>query len=817
MRTSAVSGLLAGVSLLLLLLLLLAAPSFAERRVALVVGNGKYAHTPVLANPANDAADVAAALRDLGFSVIQGIDLDRDAFEGKLREFAGAARGAETALLFYAGHGIQVAGENYLLPVDARLSEELDLDFEALALNAVLRQMRSRVNLVFLDACRDNPLAKDLARSMGVSRSAAVGRGLGRVDAGSGTLIAYATQPGNVAADGEGRNSPFTKALLAHIAVPGRSVNDMLAAVTGDVATATENRQQPWVHSSLRSPFHFREAPDETPVPGEDGSASGAVPGSAGLQDRLTVEQLAAERLAAEEELLFWESVKDSDDPADLEAYGLRYPDGRFAALATNRLERLRTTESAVAGPPRAATKVHEESLGLRPVDRLLIQLGLHSLGISPGPADGVFGRRTRAAVREWQPASGMQATGYLDGVAARDLAAKGEDALLSGAGQGKVPPGLLEIVRGIPDSDDRAQAFRAIAGAQAEAGDIAGAMDTAHRISDNDTRARGFRSIAQAQAEAGDIAGAMETARGISSDSYYRGSAFRDIAAAQAEAGDIAGAMDTVREISDSDQRASAFGDIAGAQAEAGDIAGAMGTARGISGSGSRAWAFSRIAQAQARAGDIAGAMNTARGISSDSYHRGSTFRDIAAAQAEAGDIAGAKDTARKISDNGSRAWAFMWIAEAQAEAGDLAGAKDTARKISDSDYRAWGFRSIAYAQAEAGDIAGAKDTASGISDSDDRAWAFMWIAEAQAEADDLAGAKDTARGIFDSHVRAKAFIAIANAQAGAGDAQGAGQSLLEALNSALEASDPLLDELQTFSIAKMLLKAGARNSMPQ
>ena len=816
MRTSAVTGMLAGVSLVLLLLL--AAPSIAERRVALVVGNGKYVHTPVLANPANDAVDVAAALRDLGFSVIQGIDLDRDAFEGKLREFAGAARGAETALLFYAGHGIQVAGENYLLPVDARLSEELDLDFEALALDAVLRQMRSRVNLVFLDACRDNPLAKDLARSMGTSRSAAVGRGLGRVDAGSGTLIAYATQPGNVAADGEGRNSPFTKALLVHIAVPGRSVNDMLAAVTGDVATATKNRQQPWVHSSLRSPFHFREAPDETPVPGEDGGASGAVPGAAGLQDRLTAEQLAAERLAAEEELLFWESVKDSDDPADLEAYRVRYPDGRFAALATNRLERLKTTESAVAVPPRVATKRQEDSLGLRPVDRLLVQLGLHSIGINPGPADGVLGRRTRAAVREWQPASGMQATGYLDGAAAQNLRAKGVEALLSGAGQGKVPPGFLEIVRGISDSDHRAWGFRSIAYAQAEAGDIAGAMDTARGISDSDHRAWGFRLIAGAQAEAGDIAGAMDTARGIFDSHYERATAFRIVAQAQAEAGDIADAMDTVREISDSDRRASAFGDIAGAQAEAGDIAGAMETARGISNSRSRGYAFMGIALAQAEADDIAGAMDTARGISSDSHFRARAFSSIAQAQARAGDIAGAKDTARGISsDSYYRGSAFGDIAGAQAEAGDIAGAMDTARGISDSDHRASGFRSIAYAQAEAGDIAGAMDTARGISDSDHRAWGFRSIAGAQAEAGDIAGAMDTARGIFDSHVRAWAFIAIANAQAGAGDAQGAGQSLLEALNSALESSDPLLDGLQTFSIAKMLLKAGARNSMPQ
>ena len=200
-----------------LLTVLAALPSLAAGRVALVVGNGAYEHSTPLPNPANDAADVAAALKGLGFAVIEGLDLDRTAFEAKLREFARAARGAEAALFFYAGHGLQVEGRNYLLPVDARLSEEVDLEFEALELRAFLKQMRSRANLVFLDACRDNPLAQDLARSMGASRSAAIGRGLGRVDAASGTLIAYATQPGNVAADGKGRNSPFTTALLEHI------------------------------------------------------------------------------------------------------------------------------------------------------------------------------------------------------------------------------------------------------------------------------------------------------------------------------------------------------------------------------------------------------------------------------------------------------------------------------------------------------------------------------------------------------------------------------------------------------------------------
>ena len=159
-------------------------------------------------------------------------------------------------------------GENFLLPVDARLNEELDLDFEALELRAFLRQMRGRANLVFLDACRDNPLAQDLARSMGAEplrRDRTRPRAGGRRQRHADRLRHPAGQ--YVAADGTGRNSPFTAALLRHIAVPGRSVNDLLTAVTGDVAAATDNRQQPWTHSSLRARRSTSRRPRPSPVP----------------------------------------------------------------------------------------------------------------------------------------------------------------------------------------------------------------------------------------------------------------------------------------------------------------------------------------------------------------------------------------------------------------------------------------------------------------------------------------------------------------------------------------------------------------------
>ena len=245
----------------------LAAPAQAAGRVALVIGNSAYEHTTPLRNPSNDANDMARALADLGFEVIEGLDLDKSGFAEKLREFARAARRADVSLFFYAGHGLQVDGDNYLVPIDARLKEEVDLRLEAFELAAFMGQMRSRTNLVFLDACRDNPLADGLKRSMGVSRSAAIQRGLGRVTDTSGTLIAYATQPGNVADDGDGRNSPFTGALLAHIATPGLSVNDLLATVTDTVMTVTHDEQQPWTHSSLRKPFYFIPSAYSAPRP----------------------------------------------------------------------------------------------------------------------------------------------------------------------------------------------------------------------------------------------------------------------------------------------------------------------------------------------------------------------------------------------------------------------------------------------------------------------------------------------------------------------------------------------------------------------
>jgi uncharacterized caspase-like protein len=243
--------------------LLLASPATAQKRVAFVVGNATYEHAGVLANPVNDANDMEQALKDMGFDVILGLNLDKRGFDAKVRDFSRELIDAETGVFFYAGHGLQVSGHNHLLPVDARLRSERDLDFETVGLDFILKQMEldreGKTNIVFLDACRDNPLARNLARSMG-TRSASVGSGLAQVQTGVGTFIAYSTQPGNVALDGSGRNSPFTAALAKGIKEPGRNLTAVMIAVRKEVLAVTNGRQVPWDHSALTGDFYFQLA-----------------------------------------------------------------------------------------------------------------------------------------------------------------------------------------------------------------------------------------------------------------------------------------------------------------------------------------------------------------------------------------------------------------------------------------------------------------------------------------------------------------------------------------------------------------------------
>jgi hypothetical protein len=312
-----------------------ALPATAAKRVALVIGNSAYQSVPRLPNPINDARAVADALRRLDFVVIEAEDRDKTGMQTLLGKFREELLGADVSLFFYGGHGLQVKGQNYLVPVDAKLDFETDLAFEAVPVDAVLGLMESTtpVRLMFLDACRDNPLAQRLART---SRGAMVGSGLARMDSSAGTLIAFATEAGKVALDGDGEHSPFALALLEHIETPGLEVMQMLSRVRATVIENTNGDQLPLDMSALVSDFYFiPPAPPAPPAPAPVAAAPPTVFGG------------------PTDEQLFWQSIQTSTNPDVYRAYLESFPNGAFAPLARIRLKE--ETEVAALTPPTEA------------------------------------------------------------------------------------------------------------------------------------------------------------------------------------------------------------------------------------------------------------------------------------------------------------------------------------------------------------------------------------------------------------------------------------------------------------------------------
>jgi tetratricopeptide (TPR) repeat protein len=229
------------------------------RRVALVIGNSNYTAVAALPNPRRDAQALAEALRAVGFTTVTlANDLPRDKLVDTLRSFAADAEKADWAVIYFAGHGIEVAGVNYLIPVDARLLSDRDAQFEAVSLDQALGAVEGarKLRLVLLDACRENPFARQIRRTI-ASRS--VGRGLARIEPGPGTLVAYAARDGQVALDGNGQNSPFAAALLKHLKDPGLEINKLFRLLHDDVMEATDNRQEPYTYGALpgREDFFF--------------------------------------------------------------------------------------------------------------------------------------------------------------------------------------------------------------------------------------------------------------------------------------------------------------------------------------------------------------------------------------------------------------------------------------------------------------------------------------------------------------------------------------------------------------------------------
>jgi len=341
----------------------------AGERVALVIGNASYKHAGHLDNPRHDATDMAAALAKHGFKVIVGLDLDKPSMERHIRQFARTLGRAKAGVLFYAGHGLQVSGQNYLVPIDAKLDDASGLDFEVVRLDLIQRTMEreSKTNILFLDACRDNPLARNLARAMG-TRSAEVGRGLAPVESGVGTLISYSTQPGNVALDGDGRNSPFAGALVERLLTSADDLSDILIAVRNAVIRTTNNRQVPWEHSALTAKFYF--------------SPRAA---TAAAQPPASFAELQAEQA-------LWSAVKDSDRPAAIRAYIEKYPNGTFVPLARVLIEDLER-----AGKDKPGHQLDSAQQLATALQRELKRIGCYG-----GPINGTWGPASRSAIADF-------------------------------------------------------------------------------------------------------------------------------------------------------------------------------------------------------------------------------------------------------------------------------------------------------------------------------------------------------------------------------------------------------------------------------
>jgi peptidoglycan hydrolase-like protein with peptidoglycan-binding domain len=457
-----------------------------ESRVALVIGNGAYKHAPALTNPVNDATGMTEALRGLGFKVISAVNADRNEMVRAISEFRRTMRAGGVGLFYYAGHGIQVSGKNYLLPVDAEILEENDAAFLAIDLDAVAHELESagvQLSLYILDACRDNPFQR---ATRGVGRN-----GLAPVDAATGSVIVFATAPGRTADDGSAGHGLFTGELLKTMVKPGLELEDVLKQTAASVQATSKNQQTPWYNSAFYGHFYFK--------PTEAAAAMPPLP----QHDR---------------DIVFWDSIKKSTDPADFEDFLKNFPKSEFASLAQRRLTALtppgatpsavaatvppapppdapaqtaaRSTPVAVTAPPPATpapppAAADQWSLG----ERREIQQALITLGHLQGEPDGNFGTQTPAAIAQFQSFQGAPATGTLSQDERRALLDMARRLLTLLQPTPVSPKGITAVsLRGGPQRLQKAAAAEA-------AGDY-GEAAYWYRIAANDFEAKGLTNL---------------------------------------------------------------------------------------------------------------------------------------------------------------------------------------------------------------------------------------------------------------------------------------------------------------------------------
>lgn len=420
-------------------------------RVALVIGNENYEAAAALKNPINDATAIAGKLETLGFDVVKGTDLSYDALRDTVREFTRRARKADVTIFYYAGHGIAVDGENYIVPVDAKLSDPIDWEFEVYNVAEILRLIDRSPgpSLVFLDACRDNPLASVLASAQGMSSRSLNNRGISRIPTetmgASGSVIAYATEPGQVAADGSGDNSPFALALLEHIGTENTDFASITSLITRDVIEMTDGVQRPRFDVSLTGPLILNERATPVPLPSEGVETASLDPQATQPSEPANPDTLQVEKF-------MFETAMASNDPADFEAFLSAFPNSMFAPMAQNAIARIQGEELAeeaeekqlaaidagaaqqsptltrvvnapfsLAVTPQALSVISnettEKALAMNRTQLRQMQLRLNLAGFDVGTPDGLVGPKTRNGLRAWQTANGFLGTGFLNNV----------------------------------------------------------------------------------------------------------------------------------------------------------------------------------------------------------------------------------------------------------------------------------------------------------------------------------------------------------------------------------------------------------------
>ncbi|MER9326562.1 caspase family protein [Mesorhizobium sp. M0488] len=413
------------------------------KRVALVIGNSKYVHAVTLPNPANDAHLIASTLRNAGFEVIEGVDQDNAGMHSLISRFTEQSYDADLAVIFYAGHGMQVDGKNYMIPVDAELTSPAYLKTRTIQIDDLMAALPPdpAIGVIILDACRDNPLARTLAASLPKSRSTSLGTGLAPVEAKSdgvgtgGLLIAYATDPGAIAFDGNGVDSPYSTALARHLTEPGVEIQSALTRVRGEVTETTQGRQRPWHNASLGREVFLGKAvaaaaPAANPVAAASNAAATSPPAT-----------VASDPPSWEVEQRLWDEASKRNSIPFYEAYLDQFPNGRFATVARLNIDELNDpkaqnrqiaaldTDQANASSGSAVrtsvgvsdevkqtpgTELTESAIGLDRQGRIDLQLRIEALGNELGRVDGNIGPQTRQAIGIWQAKNGLPQTNYL-------------------------------------------------------------------------------------------------------------------------------------------------------------------------------------------------------------------------------------------------------------------------------------------------------------------------------------------------------------------------------------------------------------------